>query len=216
MPHAERSQIVSEIDRWVIRHTFDLLSESGTFEKRPKSIFALNLSGQSICEDGFLDFVITELNRTGVPPTSICFEVTETAAILNMVRAKQFMLTLRKYGCLFSLDDFGAGLSSFSYLKTLPINYLKIDGQFVRDIADDPVCEAMIAAINQMGHAMGVKTIAESVENSAIKKRLAQVGIDYVQGDSIAKPRPLSTELKAIKTGRRTAARRRDARRRSK
>jgi EAL domain-containing protein (putative c-di-GMP-specific phosphodiesterase class I) len=133
-----------------------------------------------------------------VPTTAVCFEVTETTTILNMSRAKQFMSVLREKGCRFSLDDFGSGLSSFSYLKTLPIDFLKIDGQFVREIAEDPVCNAMVAAINQMSHAMGLKTIAEYVENRAIKTQLSSLGVDYGQGFGIARPRPLADQLASL------------------
>jgi len=186
IPHAERSRLMPAIDRWVIKHS--LLAEE-------KGCFAINLSGQSICDHNFLDFVVRELARTCVPMTAICFEVTESTAILNMRRAKHFISVLREKGCRFSLDDFGSGLSSFSYLKTLPIDFLKIDGQFVREIAEDPVSNAMVAAINQMSHAMGLKTIAEYVENRAIKTQLASLGVDYGQGFGIEKPKPLADLL---------------------
>jgi diguanylate cyclase (GGDEF)-like protein len=202
MAYAEQSEIMPEIDRWVVRRSFDLLAEGRLLDDRTSTVFAINLSGQSLSEETFLEFVIEELERTKVPPTSICFEITETAAILNGARAKEFIVALREYGCLFALDDFGAGLSSFSYLKTLPIDYLKIDGQFVRDIAEDRVSEAIVAAINQMSHAMGVKTIAEYVENDAIRRCLTEIGTDYVQGDGVAKPRPLADELKALAAAR--------------
>lgn len=207
MPHAEQNQIMPEVDRWVIRRSFDLFAKSRALLNRARTVFAINLSGQSVGEAGFLEFVIRELERTDVAPASVCFEITETAAILNRERAIQFMLALRKHGCVFALDDFGAGLSSFSYLKTLPIDYLKIDGQFVRDIVEDPVSEAIVSAINQMSHAMGVKTIAEYVENSAIRRRLAAIGTDYVQGNGISRPRPLADELKALARARKKRAR---------
>ncbi len=157
-----------------------------------------HLSHQSLCDDGFLDFVIDQLERTNVPSGSICFELTETAAILNMERARNLMAALMRHGCGFSLDDFGAGLSSFSYLRTLPVSFLKIDGQFVRDIVDDPVCNAMAAAIHQMSQAMGLKTIAEYVETPAIKQHLREIGIDYGQGDAMAKPKLFSEALDAL------------------
>ena len=125
----------------------------------------------------------------------------ESTAILNMERAKKFMAVLRDKGCRFSLDDFGSGLSSFSYLKTLPIDFLKIDGQFVREIAEDPVSNAMVAAINQMSHAMGLETIAEYVENKAIKTQLTSLGVDYGQGFGIGKPRLLTDQLASSSTG---------------
>jgi diguanylate cyclase (GGDEF)-like protein len=201
MPHAERSRLMPAVDRWVITHTLEMLTDFGSRLAKEKSFFAINLSGQSICDQSFLDFVIGELARTCVPMTAICFEVTESTAILNMERAKKFMTVLREKGCRFSLDDFGSGLSSFSYLKTLPIDFLKIDGQFVREIAEDPVSNAMVAAINQMSHAMGLETIAEYVENKAIKTQLTSLGVDYGQGFGIGKPRLLADQLASSFTG---------------
>ena len=198
MPHAEHSRLMPAVDRWVITHSLEMLADFGSQLAKEESFFAINLSGQSICDNSFLDFVIGELSRIGVPTTAVCFELTETTTILNMSRAKQFMSVLREKGCRFSLDDFGSGLSSFSYLKTLPIDFLKIDGQFVREIAEDPVSNAMVAAINQMSHAMGLKTIAEYVENSAIKTQLSSLGVDYGQGFGIAKPRPLADQLASL------------------
>ena len=201
MPHAERSRLMPAIDRWVITHTLEMLTDFGSRLAKENSCFAINLSGQSICDTSFLDFVIGELARTCVPMTAICFEVTESTAILNMERAKKFMTVLRGKGCRFSLDDFGSGLSSFSYLKTLPIDFLKIDGQFVREIAEDPVSNAIVAAINQMSHAMGLETIAEYVENKAIKTQLTSLGVDYGQGFGIGKPRLLADQLASSFTG---------------
>jgi Amt family ammonium transporter len=201
MPHAERSRLMPAVDRWVITHTLEMLTDFGSRLAKEQSCFAINLSGQSICDKSFLDFVIGELARTCVPMTAICFEVTESTAILNMERAKKFMTVLREKGCRFSLDDFGSGLSSFSYLKTLPIDFLKIDGQFVREIAEDPVSNAIVAAINQMSHAMGLETIAEYVENKAIKTQLTSLGVDYGQGFGIGKPRLLADQLASSFTG---------------
>ena len=198
LQHAEHSQLMPAIDRWVVTHSLDALSPYRQQLSQTNSLFAINLSGQSICDESFLDFVISELDRTGIPPKSLCFEITETTAILNMNRATKFMTDLRLKGCRFSLDDFGSGLSSFSYLKTLPVDFLKIDGQFVQEIAEDPMSNAMIAAINQLGHAMGLKTIAEYVEGSAIKTQLISLGVDYGQGFGIAKPKPLADELEAL------------------
>ena len=198
LQHAEHSQLMPAIDRWVVTHSLDALSPYRQQLSQTNSLFAINLSGQSICDESFLDFVISELDRTGIPPKALCFEITETTAILNMNRATKFMTNLRLKGCRFSLDDFGSGLSSFSYLKTLPVDFLKIDGQFVQEIAEDPVSNAMIAAINQLGHAMGLKTIAEYVEGSAIKTQLISLGVDYGQGFGIAKPKPLADELETL------------------
>jgi EAL domain-containing protein (putative c-di-GMP-specific phosphodiesterase class I) len=138
-----------------------------------------------------MQFIIKELNESTIPPEKICFEVTETAAIGNLMKATRFMSILRNLGCRFSLDDFGSGMSSFAYLKELPVDYLKIDGIFVKDIADDPIDYAMVKAINEMGHVMGKETVAEFVEKEAILWKLREIGVDYAQGYAIAKPRPL-------------------------
>ena len=198
MPQAEHSRLMPAIDRWVVTHSLERLADIRPHLDADFGHFAINLSGQSLCDDSFLDFVIDELARTRVRTGLICFEVTETTAILNFTRATEFMNSLRAQGCQFSLDDFGSGLSSFSYLKNLPIDYLKIDGQFVREIAEDPVSNAMVAAINQMSHAMGLKTVAEYVENQAIRTQLAGIGVDFGQGFGIARPHPLEDQLQLI------------------
>lgn len=198
IPYAEQAKIMPELDRWVVRRSLEALADYQNSKRAANAIVSINLSGQSLCDDGFLDFVIGQLETTKVPSSSICFELTETAAILNMERARSFMAALTRHGCRFSLDDFGAGLSSFSYLRTLPVSFLKIDGQFVRDIVEDPVCNAMVAAIHQMSQAMGLKTIAEYVETPAIKQHLREIGIDFGQGDAIAKPILFSDALSAL------------------
>ena len=132
-----------------------------------------------------------ELQRKNVPAEKLCFEITETAAIANLSSATRFIQVLAERGCSFALDDFGTGLSSFSYLKTLPVQFLKIDGVFVKDILDDPIDYEMVKSINDIGHVMGKRTIAESVENYAVKERLMSIGVDYVQGYGVAPPRPI-------------------------
>jgi EAL domain-containing protein (putative c-di-GMP-specific phosphodiesterase class I) len=159
------------------------------------TMYAINLSGQSLCDDQFLDFVVTHLQESGIPPARICFEITETAAIANLTRAIDFMTRLKDIGCRFALDDFGSGLSSFGYLKSLPVDYLKIAGNFIQDIAVDPVDHAMVDAINQIGHVMGLTTIAESVESDAILQKLRKLGVDYAQGYGISEPVPLAQLL---------------------
>ena len=195
LPQAEHNRLMPAIDRWVIRQSFEALADVRRSLDSDGRYFAINLSGQSLCEGSFLDFIRNELNRTRLPPEFVCFEVTETAAILNISDAIALMSSLRDWGCRFSLDDFGSGLSSFSYLKTLPIDHLKIDGQFVKEIVEDPVSNAMVAAINQMSHALGLKTIAEFVENRAIRTQLAGIGIDFGQGYGIGRPGPLTDVL---------------------
>jgi len=198
IPFAERNKIMSEIDRWVVRRSLEKIAGFQLRENRTTTVFSINLSGQTLSDDGFLDFVINELDRTAVAPRTICFEITETAAILNVDRATHLMTRLKEHGCLFSLDDFGAGLSSFSYLRALPVSYLKIDGQFVRDIVGDPICDAIVAAISQMSDAMGLKTIAEFVESTAIKQQVRRLGIDYAQGNAVATPKRLDEVFKEL------------------
>ncbi|HED19815.1 MAG TPA: EAL domain-containing protein, partial [Gammaproteobacteria bacterium] len=154
-------------------------------------ITTVNLSGCSINEEGFLGFIKEQFDRYAVSPLRICFEVTETVAVTNLAQAAVFIEELKMLGCLFALDDFGSGLSSFGYLKNLPVDYLKIDGQFVRDMVDDPIDAAMVNSINQIGQVMGMKTIAEFVENDAILERLREAGVDYAQGYGLARPVPL-------------------------
>ena len=200
MPQAEHNRLMPSVDRWVISHSLEAIADARRYLDSKSGHFAINLSGQSLCDTSFLEFVRNELSRTQVPPDLVCFEVTETAAILNISLAIELMSNLRRIGCRFSLDDFGSGLSSFSYLKTLPIDYLKIDGQFVREIVEDPVSNAMVSAINQMSHALGLKTIAEFVENRAIKTQLTGIGVDFGQGFGIQRPVPLAEQLEQLMT----------------
>lgn len=192
MPAAERYFLMPSIDRWVIRHALALLAEPAS-EGAP--VCSINLSGQSMSDESFVNFILGELDQSGVACERICFEITETAAIKSMETAKQFILRLKERGCRFSLDDFGTGLSSFSYLKALPVDFVKIDGSFVKGIIDDPVSESMVLAITQVGHAMGLKIIAEYVENARIERRLRELGVDYAQGYAIERPIPLREHL---------------------
>ena len=148
-----------------------------------------------IADLGFLEFIIEKFNKTKINPNSICFEITETAAIANLNKALQFIERLKKEGCLFALDDFGSGLSSFAYLKTLPIDYLKIDGMFVKDIVDDPSDLAIVKSIHEVGKSLKKMTIAEFVENDDIKEKLINIGVDFAQGYAINKPHPLNDYL---------------------
>jgi diguanylate cyclase (GGDEF)-like protein/PAS domain S-box-containing protein len=191
LPCAERYNLASKLDRWVINNAFNFMATHEEFQKQI-NFCSINLSGQSLTEDGFLDFVVESLLESSISREKICFEITETAAISNLNIAIKFISTLKDMGCRFALDDFGSGLSSFGYLKSLPVDYLKIDGMFVKDIVDDPIDFAMVKSINEIGHVMGMKTIAEFVENGAIKEMLKKLGVDYVQGYGIGKPIPLS------------------------
>jgi EAL domain-containing protein (putative c-di-GMP-specific phosphodiesterase class I) len=192
IPSAERYNLMSTLDRWVIHETLSKLADrSSTGEAR--YTLAVNLSGSSLSEDRFLEFVINELKRQKLPDGAICFEITETAAISNLSQVIHFMQTLKQLGCRFSLDDFGSGLSSFTYLKNLPVDYLKIDGHFISNVAKDRIDESMVRAIHQVGHAMGIKTIAERVESQEVLEKLGSIGIEYAQGFYIARPASVST-----------------------
>ena len=197
LPAAERYNLVSAMDRFVIRHLFEWIAKKPDFLNN-LAICSINLSGVSLSDETMLAFISEQFSLWAVPTDKICFEITETAAIANLSRATKFINQLRGLGCLFSLDDFGSGLSSFAYLKNLPVDFLKIDGLFVRDIVDDKVDLAMVRAINEVGHIMGKKTIAEFVENEQIFNILNELGVDYAQGYGIGKPVPLD-ELTLIK-----------------
>ena len=188
IPAAERYNLMPTIDRWVINTLFKSWPLT---EHNSKTIYAINLSGTSINDDQFINFLREQFALYQVPPQSICFEITETVAIANLTKATQFISELQRWGCHFALDDFGSGMSSFAYLKTLPVNYLKIDGGFIKNIVENSVDNAMVEAINRIGHVMGIKTIAEFVENDAILQRLKELGVDYAQGYGVGKPLPL-------------------------
>jgi diguanylate cyclase (GGDEF)-like protein/PAS domain S-box-containing protein len=187
IPAAERYNLMSTLDRWVIHEALTRLADRST-DGEAKYMIAINLSGTSLSEDRFLDFVIDELQKQELPQGAICFEITETAAISNLARVVHFMQALKKLGCKFSLDDFGSGLSSFTYLKNLPVDYLKIDGQFISNVAEDNVDESMVKAIHEVGSAMGIQTIAERVETRQVLEKLGALGVEFAQGYYIARP----------------------------
>ncbi len=191
IPAAERFDLMPVIDRWVIRNVFSFCENSG----RDDVTYAINLSGASLSDAGLMEFLREQFSKFKVSPSSISFEITETAAISNLSEAIHFISELKMHGCHFALDDFGSGLSSFAYLKNLPVDYLKIDGGFIRGIIDNPIDCAMVESINHIGHVMEIKTIAEFVENDEIYKCVKDLGIDYAQGYNIAKPRPLAELL---------------------
>ncbi|MCP4934420.1 MAG: EAL domain-containing protein, partial [bacterium] len=190
LPAAERYNLIAMLDRWVINNSFCLLMKHGAFLSNI-GLCSINLSGQSLTEDGFLDFIINRFDETGMRAEKICFEITETAAIANLSKASNFITTLRSIGCSFALDDFGSGLSSFGYLKNLPVDYLKIDGMFVKDMVNNPIDRAMVKSINEIGQVMGMETIAEFVENEETIALLGTIGVDYVQGYAFGRPAPL-------------------------
>ncbi|GEM_PF-1815724 len=187
IPAAERYNLMRDVDRWVLRETLT------TFADTPSdSVISVNLSGQSLCDDDFLEFAQSAIKASGIDPQVLCFEITETAAMSNLIRAQEVIRTLQASGCRFALDDFGSGLSSFGYLKNLPINYLKIDGSFVKNILDQPLDRAFVQSMSDLGHLMGIATIAEYVENAEIERVLVDIGVDFAQGYGIAPPRPIS------------------------
>jgi len=189
LPAAERYNQIENIDRWVIRKAFSLIQQSSNTRGRP-DIYAINLSGLSLANNNFMSFIVSEIDRSGVSPECICLEITETAAISNLNHAQRFMNILKGMGCRFALDDFGNGMASFNYLKQLPVDFLKIDGGIVRNMLQDPVSRAMVESINRIGHIMGLKTIAEYVENKELLQSVRELGIDYAQGYEIAMPGP--------------------------
>ncbi|MFN2309451.1 MAG: EAL domain-containing protein [Gammaproteobacteria bacterium] len=191
---AERYHLMPAIDHWVVTHTLQMLARRTQWGAH--DVFAMNLSGHTLGDEPFLEFVIAEIERTQVDPKHLCFEITETAAVANLRAAQHFIHTLRRYGVAFALDDFGSGLSSFAYLKRLPVDYLKIDGRFVKDMVTDTMDYAMVEAINQLGHIVGVRTIAEFVENAEILARLEHLGVDYAQGFGLHVPEPLENFIR--------------------
>jgi diguanylate cyclase (GGDEF)-like protein/PAS domain S-box-containing protein len=197
---AERYNSITRIDRWVVGHTLQWLSLYADSLQNINAI-AINLSGASLGDEGMLAYIVQQLTDGDVPAEKIKFEITETAAIANLHDATVFMQTLSELGCRFALDDFGSGLSSFAYLKHLQVNFLKIDGMFVKDMLDDPIDFEMVKSINQIGHVMELETIAEFVENEQILDKLREIGIDYAQGYHLGKPQPIASllESKAIK-----------------
>lgn len=184
IPAAERYNLMPQIDRWVIERVFEGLREEG----EQRGVVCINVSGTSLSDDGFVDFVQGAYERYGIDPARVCFEITETAAVSDLARALQFINEVRERGSAVALDDFGSGMSSFTYLQSMNVDYLKIDGSFIRDIMKNPVDQAMTEAINRVGQVMGLRTIAEFVESAEIRERLRELGVDYVQGYAIHRP----------------------------
>jgi diguanylate cyclase (GGDEF)-like protein len=188
MPMVDRYVVARALD-WIGRHPQALEDVSG---------LSINLSGQSINHEGFLGYVLGEFEKSGAPPHKVCFEITETAAIGNMSRAIEFMQKLKVMGCRFALDDFGSGMSSYGYLRKLPVDYLKIDGSFVKNMVTDEGDQAVVRSINEIGHFFGKKTVAEYVHDEATRRLACELGIDYLQGWGIEKPKPIDSLLLPI------------------
>ncbi len=189
-PSAERYNLSTKIDQWVIKSALNWLSTNNAVLEQVESC-AINISGHSLGDDNFLEFCVAKIIENKVPANKLCFEITETAAISNLASARDFISELKSRGCSFALDDFGSGLSSFGYLKNLPVDYIKIDGVFIRDLMTDPFDNEMVTAINKLGHVMNIKTIAEFVENEETLKILNEMGVDFAQGFGIGKPKPI-------------------------
>jgi len=194
IPAAERYGLMSQIDRWVVTTAFQEYALHSN-DLTPQKTYAINLSGTTLGDEDFLHFLHAQFKQYNIPPNSICFEINETAAIANLTQAVKFIEEIQAIGCLFALDDFGSGMSSFGYLKNLPVNFLKIDGGFVRDMVNNPIDRAMVESINNIGHIMGIKTIAEGVENDETIKLLRDIGVDFAQGYAIQKPEPFRKPL---------------------
>lgn len=190
IPAAERYNVMPTIDRWVVQQAIERVRAHQARSSSPL-LLAVNLSGTSLNEQSFLEFVLQHASDPAIA-RSLCFEITETAAVTNLSNASYFMRELQVRGCKFSLDDFGSGLSSFMYLKTLPVDFLKIDGQFIGQVATDPVDRSMVEAITKVGRALGIFTVAECVESHDVLQELQRIGVDFVQGYYMAQPRPIA------------------------
>jgi EAL domain-containing protein (putative c-di-GMP-specific phosphodiesterase class I) len=198
LPYAEQYGLMPDIDRWVLESFFNSIPNPS----RCMACWArgdycgclnsLNLSGSSINDDGFLSFLEETVASHPIPPQSLLFEITETVALLNIEKTKQFIYRLQQIGCQFALDDFGTGMASLAYLKELPLNIVKIDGLFVRDLTTNPLSEAIVSAIVHIANVKETQTIAEYVENAGILERLKALGVDYAQGFYLGKPKPIS------------------------
>lgn len=195
---AERYQLMPQIDRWVVSTTVGQLAGHAETLRNTGISFAINLSGQSLGDDAILNFVEDEIESSGIPASSLRFEVTESAAVSNRAKAQGFIDALRERGCRFSLDDFGAGLSSFAYLKNFKVDTLKIDGSFIRDITKNRISESMVAAITQVAKVMELETVAEYVESDKARALITKLGVDYGQGHAFGKPMPLRDVLAGL------------------
>ncbi len=194
LPVAEHYNLATRLDQWMVTTTFEWLA--GNPDQVEKLSFCtINLSGKTLGNDEFIQFVLDRLDATGIPADKVCFEITETAAISNLSSALHFIAALKKRGFRFALDDFGSGWSSLAYLKKFPVDYLKIDGVFMKDIVDDPIDLALVKSIHEIGQLMGKKTIAESVETEAIHDKLREIGVDFCQGYNIGRPLPIGDKI---------------------
>ncbi|MCH9670508.1 MAG: EAL domain-containing protein [Gammaproteobacteria bacterium] len=195
IPAAERFRLMPQVDHWVINKAIEMLADLRSHMPHEQLRCAINLSGQSVAEPAFVDQVIRNIRASGLPFDWFSFEITETATISNLTMAVEFINVLRAYGCKFALDDFGTGVSSFAYLRELPVDYLKIDGSFVRNMASNLVDDAIVESISRLGQLMRLRTVAEFVSDTESFQRLAELGVDYAQGYFLHKPQPLEELL---------------------
>ena len=195
---AERYRMMPQIDRWVVSTTIARLARQSEFIRDHGAVFAVNLSGQSLGDDEILQFIEEEIEASGLPTSALCFEITESAAVSQLDKAQAFIGRLRELGCTISLDDFGAGLSSFAYLKNFNVDILKIDGSFIRDITDNRISESMVAAITQVAKVMDLKTVAEYVETKKSRDLIAKLGVHYAQGHGVGEPEAFEAVLAGL------------------
>ena len=197
IPAAERFHIMPSIDKWVVPSALEVIGQqvSSNEDNLLDQKFSLNLSGSVLGDEHALRFIKESVLSSSIPTNCLCFEITETAVIKDLDKAIEFIRELRELGCQFALDDFGSGSSNFSYLKSLPVDFIKIDGMFVRSVTEDPLARTIVESINDIAHVIGVKTIAEFVENDRTLKVLREIGIDYAQGYGIGRPIPLTDVL---------------------
>ena len=197
LPALERYSMSSVLDRWIIHKAFQMIARRPDFLANTQ-LFSINLSGQSLVDHELSDYILNELAESGIPAEKVCFEITETSAISNFVVASDFIHMLKKKGCRFALDDFGSGFSSLLYLKNLSVDYLKIDGSFIKNITVESIDYAMVKSISEMGQAIGMETVAEFVESDETLQLLKDIGIDYAQGYSVGEPLPLTAFLSGM------------------
>ena len=194
LPTAERYNLINKIDRWVFKACIKKLDTHSALYSHV-NMLSINISGATLCEPSFREYVTSIFNQYSVPAEKICFEITETAAFSNLVEANNFINCLRSLGCKFALDDFGTGFSSFDNLKNLAVDYVKIDGSFIKEIVTNPIDHEMVSSLHKISNLMGIETIAEFVENQQILDTLNEIGITYVQGYAISKPLSLKDLL---------------------
>jgi len=196
IPAAERFGLMPQLDRWVVRHAFEIIAARMAEGAKPhRCTYAINISAPAVGDEHFLPFLKQQFETSAVPPQLICFEITETSAVANLERAAAFITALRAIGCKFALDDFGAGMSSFHYLKRLPVDFLKIDGGYVKGMLHDRTDRAVVETINHLGHVTGIKTVAEFVETADVLAALEAIGVDYAQGYFMGVPKPFTAEV---------------------